>query len=80
MGKKYEERVRERKVSTEWRGKTYEGVRVINGTNRLFQTIYYGGYSRFDSHRYSPGSECVMECIAKVILCEMLEEIDRNRT
>ena len=78
MGKKYEERIRERKVIIEWHGKTLEGTRSIQGTNRLFQTIYYGGYSKFDGHPYSPGQECLMENIAKTILRELLEEIERT--
>lgn len=79
MAKKYQERIRERKVIIEWHEKTYEGSRTVEGTNRLFQTVYYGGRSKFDSQRYSPSQETLMEVIAKVILRELVEEIESTK-
>lgn len=68
----------EGKVIIERQGKTYEGTRSIEGTNRLFQTIYYGGHSKFDGSRYSPGQESVMEGNAKRLIYEILEEIEKT--
>ena len=61
-------------VTTEIDGKTYTGSRIVEGTRKLFQTIYYGHQSRFDGHPYKPSEEATMEGIARIILCELVRE------
>lgn len=76
MGK---EQIREYPVSIEWQGETYDGTRVVNGTRRLFQEIYFRGRSKFDSHRYAPSDTKTMEVMAMVILRELVEEVERAK-
>ncbi|MCF7839766.1 MAG: hypothetical protein K9N22_03215 [Candidatus Marinimicrobia bacterium] len=67
-------RLREEKVVIEYNGKTYEGYRVIEGTQKLFQTIHYLGTKKFDGHAYKPHQTAYMGEIAKSILRELIEE------
>jgi hypothetical protein len=65
---------RREEISIEQYGTTYRGSRVVEGTRKLFQTIYYGGESRFDGHAYRPGEEAYMRAIAETILGELVQE------
>jgi len=65
-------------ITTEISGKTYAGSRVVEGTRKLFQTIYYGSQSRFDGHQYKPNEEATMESVARIILGELVRESSKS--
>ena len=66
-------------LSIQYQGHTREGYRVIEGTNKLFQTIYYDSQSKADSHCYRPHEQRHMLLAAELILCELVrEEIRRE--
>ena len=69
MGKKA---IRTERLETTIDGVIYTGSRTIEGTRKLFQTIYYSGKSRYDGHAYQ--SDSSMETWAKVILGELVRE------
>jgi hypothetical protein len=67
----------QRPVSIEYKGQTYNGYRIITGSNKLFQSVHYGLKSKHDGHPYRPkqsGNDVYMENIAQIILRELVEE------
>lgn len=62
------------KISIEIAGKEFVGHRTIEGTRKLFQTIYYVGESRYDGHPYKPGEQSIMNSVARNILRELIQE------
>jgi hypothetical protein len=61
-------------LTIEYRGEQYTGRRLITGSRKMYQTIYYGGRSKVDGHPYRPGEETTMVLMAKTILRELVEE------
>jgi len=48
----------------------FEGVRVIEGTNRIRQIVVYQGKYITDNKTYSKGQEKLMEAMAQQIMFE----------
>jgi hypothetical protein len=71
--------IRREDVILEHNGKEYIGTRVIEGTKRIFQVIHYGGLSRFDGAAYKPKDESIMRSVAKVILLELISELEKKK-
>lgn len=69
---------RNENISIEIDGVTHHGSRVIEGTRNLYQTIYYGGASRYDGHMYRPGEESYMRSVAILILSELVRESKKS--
>lgn len=61
-------------ISIELDGKTYTANVYTDGTRRIFQTIWYGGRSKKDTHAYRPGDQLEMTRVAKLILLELIRE------
>ena len=60
-------------VVVEKEGQIYSGYRIIKGTLKLFQTIYYKEYEEYDSHSYEPHQTDYMKLMAKTILGQLIE-------
>ena len=69
-----EKRIVSDEVSIQIAGKEFVGQRTIEGARKLFQTIHYGGDSRYDGHPYKPGEKTVMNSVARIILRELVQE------
>ena len=65
-------------ITIEYRGRSYRGHRVVSGTRRVTQRIYYGTRSRDDTHAYKPSEGEYMESIARIILRELVEDEGRG--
>jgi hypothetical protein len=61
-------------LTIEYKGKEYTGRRIIEGSRKMFQTIYRGPRSKYDGHPYGPGEEATMNSVARIILRELVEE------
>lgn len=59
-------------VIVEVEGKSFEGYRIIEGTRKLSQTIYYETLSQYDPHTYKSHEDNYMENMARVILSELV--------
>ena len=53
-------------------GRRVIGRRTIEGTRKLFQTIYYGTEKTFDGHPYAPTETVYMDSVARIILRELI--------
>ena len=67
-------RVRYDTVSITKDGKEYHGRRMVEGTTKLLQTVYYGDSSRYDGHPYKQHEYAIMDAIAKAFLRELVDE------
>ncbi|MFA4907841.1 MAG: hypothetical protein WC602_06215 [archaeon] len=59
-------------IKVEFEGKEYHGYRIIKGSNKIFQTIFYKHYNEFDGHPYKPSEGVYMETHAKIILIDLM--------
>jgi hypothetical protein len=72
------EKVTYGQITIEREGKTYIGERTITGTRKLRQTIQYQGISKTDSYPYEPHQKNYMNSIARLILGEIIDELNRE--
>lgn len=60
---------------TEVNGVTYKGYRIIEGTKKMYQTIYYKGLSELDTKTYDTEErKRLMESFARGLLKEMVKK------
>lgn len=67
-------RVSNEPLTIEIGGRVFHGHRTVEGTRKLFQTVWYGDVSKSDGHSYRPGEEVLMKSIAHTILRELVQE------
>jgi hypothetical protein len=61
-------------ISVEIGGQIFRGVRTIEGTGKLRQTITYKGLSKADTIGYSPKERQHMYVVARIILRELIQQ------
>ncbi len=71
-------RIQHDKISIERNNETYEGLRTIEGTRKLFQTILYAGLSERDNNSYKPDEKDYMNRMARLILGELVNKSRRE--
>jgi len=65
-------------LSIDYLGKTYLGYRIIKGTRKLTQTVYYESHHEHDGHAYKPNEDARMIVLAERLLRELVELDQEN--